>query len=236
VGVFDFLSKWLRSGDGAEETEARDGVESDENDEVEPDAGEILNVEGTDYMYWQSENNRMPHAGFHGQLPQADRPAMRANEVVGYDMLCDYAFSHAAMARDGVLGDFLELGIAPVTEVRWRADIMRQLLDAAPEQPELLDDVAALAAEYGDGDALRAAMEALDTAVTRERVGADVLLERCGRILDAGLSGPGALTGKEADRLREAAGELIDRIEYRGDGSEALARSIERARARLEEG
>ena len=195
------------------EDEPEEAFEQEEETAEAQESDEILKAEGEGFMYWQEENNRMPCGGYHGQKPPADRPALTGSEVAAWDVLTQHGFSRRLMAREGILKDYLALGVSPVTEARWRGAFLRGLMEAAGERPENLDLVAALGAEYGDETALLDAVEALDGTVTSADAPTNHWIKRCERILDAAVNGGFADHDAVLRRTREAVAELVARIE-----------------------
>ena len=138
--------------------------------------------------------------------------AMSPEEVAAWEMLCQHRISHASMLGSDELEDYLALGISPELENRWRAVYEGALLDHYEAQPEGLNEALLMAAEYVEQPLMARVLEALDDAVSAERMPGEVVLDGCRNALitlDTGRFDP-AFTEEARSQLMEIAG----RAEY----------------------
>ena len=165
--------------------------------------------------------------------PEMPKPALTAEQVAARDMIQQYGFRHDRMAQDGVLEDYLALGIDADTERRWYGEYAGQLLAGSAED---LGTALALAAEHGDAALLRSAGNALDEAARGGRILDAEALTLVGALLDALEKEP---FSENEDLLREGrilALELSDALAPRlADAGDGAQDALDRIRYRLED-
>ena len=235
AAFYEVRTGWLaveaREPAGDRDEPSGDGGEADAP-EPEDDDANMLNTLGE--AAWQS-----PPGAFHRGAPTPEI-AMTAEEVAAWDVLAQHGFSHAQMEQDGVIGDYLALGVKPETEVRWRRDYANSALAAFREEgnPAIANAVVRLAVECGDPYALNGALEAMDDAVSAEKIGGMPALEVCANM--AAALGSGAFDADAAflAEARGQVGELVNRLVVRlnvSDPDGAWQKDVAGIRGMLEE-
>ena len=141
-------------------------------------------------------------------------PELTQEEAAALDMLKQYRFSRSAMARDGAQADYETLGVDPAREALWLHEQAEEWLEEAPTDAAALEAVTALAEEYGGWLITRLA-EALDEAVTRERIPDETLLQADARLADLLERFEPTLDADTAEQAWVGCGEIAARIETR---------------------
>jgi len=203
------------------------------DDALEPEDDDVGVLDALGEAAWQSNAGNFYHGA-----PTPD-VAMTAGEVAAWDVLAQHGFSHAQMEKDGVIEDYRALGVKPETEVRWRRDYANSALAAFREEgnPAIANAVVRLAVECGDPYALNGALEAMDDAVSAEKIGGMPALEVCANM--AAALGSGAFDADAAflAEARGQVGELVNRLVVRlnvSDPDGAWQRNVADIRGMLE--
>lgn len=137
--------------------------------------------------------------------------AMSQDEVIAWDMLASHGFSRAALAREGVAGDYERLGVPPELEERWRGAYMNALLSSYEAHPECLDTLLSLIREYSDVTMMDRVIECLDSEIGFEPLPGKVVLTGCLEAIKA--TNSGTFNEDFARETRERLMEIIKRGE-----------------------
>ena len=148
-----------------------------EPDDQLPAETEVIPTEG------EARELDTPFAGLRSAIPviatltpREPGVAMSPDEVIAWDMLRQHGYSRAALAEEGVLADYLALGIRSGLEARWRGEYMEDLLKRYPAG---FDGLLLSIAEYRDVPMLDRAIERLDDSVDVAGIPGETVLNDC---------------------------------------------------------
>lgn len=165
--------------------------------------------------------------------PELPKPALTAEQVAARDMIEQYGFDHGRMAVDGVLEDYLALGIDADTEALWYGEYAERLLKGTAED---LGKALVLAVDNGDAALLCDVGDALDSAVHGWRIRDTEALTLMGKLLDALEKEPFAGDAEALLQGRIHALELSDALASRlADAGDDVQTALYRIRSRLED-
>ena len=108
--------------------------------------------------------------------PRGPGVAMSPDEVIAWDMLRQHGFSRAALMEEGVLPDYLALGVRPALEARWRGEYLEALL---AQYPRGFDGLLLSIVEYRDAPMMDRAIERLDDGVDKAEIPGRTVLADC---------------------------------------------------------
>lgn len=177
--------------------EAREGAQY--ADEAYASAGETRDVP-VNSTYWQAE---------------AAEPMLSADETVARDVFLQHKCSRSLLEKAGLLQEYLQLNPSPISEARWRKDYGDELMRRFDQDPSALDDLIALAGEYGMDDLANRALQRIERHLRQETLNDAEILNMCGRVLSL-LAGEtfADLPGFVA-RKKEQIADMADRLEAR---------------------
>ena len=147
--------------------------------------------------------------------PERRFTALSADETVAKDMFLQYGCSRNRMREDGVLEDYEGLNISLSSEVPWRREYGDQLMLRFDREPELFDELLALAAEYAIEELTDRMLHRIDRHIRQETLPDAEVLEMAGRVAAMLTSGTFADSEGFVGRKCAQISDMADRLEHR---------------------
>ena len=149
--------------------------------------------------------------------------ALTADETVAKDVFMQHGCSRRRMRDEGVLEDYEALHVDPSFELRWLREYANALMLRFSREPEVLDEILELAAEYAMDDLLTRALERIDRHIRQQSLPDGEILNMAGRVLALVVSGTFDEHPEYIQRRKEQVSDMADRLERRleehpGDG------------------
>lgn len=158
-----------------------------------------------------------------GEDPDRRVTALTADETVAKDVFMQHGCSRRRMRDEGVLEDYEALHVDSSFELRWLREYANALMLRFSREPEVLDEILELAAEYAMDDLLTRALERIDRHIRQQSLPDGEILNMAGRVLALVVSGTFDEHPEYIQRRKEQVSDMADRLERRleehpGDG------------------
>lgn len=140
---------------------------------------------------------------------------LSTDETVARDVFMQHKCSRCLLEKAGLLEEYQQLKASPIAEARWKKDYSDRLMRRFDQDPSALDDILALAAEYGMDDLTNRALQRIERHLRQETLNDAEILNMCGRVLALLVSGSFAENPGFIDRKKEQISDMIDRLELR---------------------
>ena len=148
--------------------------------------------------------------------------ALTAGETVAKDVFMQHGCSRRRLEAEGVLEEYEALHADASFELRWLREYANGLMLRFDREPEALDEILDLAAEYAMDDLLTRALERIERHIRQQTLPDGEILNMAGRVLALAASGAFADQPAFVQRKREQVSDIADRLEQRlkeqGDG------------------
>lgn len=141
--------------------------------------------------------------------------ALTANETVAKDVFWQHGCSRKRLEQENLLEEYNQLDVSPFAEMRWLREYANTLILRFDRDPEVLDEILELSAEYGMDDLLSRALERIDRHIRQETLPAEEILNMAGRLLALVTSGEFEGQPGYVQRKREQVSDIADRLEHR---------------------
>ena len=141
--------------------------------------------------------------------------ALTADETVARDVFMQHGCSRKRMRDEGVLEEYEALRVDSSFELRWLRDYANALMLRFSREPEALDEILDLAAEYAMDDLLTRALERIDRHIRQQSLPDAEILNMAGRVLALVVSGTFDEHPDYVRRRREQVSDMADRLEVR---------------------
>ena len=115
--------------------------------------------------------------------------SLTADETVAKDVFMQHGCSRKRMRDEGVLEEYEALRVDSSFELRWLREYANALMLRFSREPEALDEILELAAEYAMDDLLTRALERIDRHIRRQTLPDVEILNMAGRVLALVVSG-----------------------------------------------
>ena len=141
--------------------------------------------------------------------------ALTADETVARDVFMQHGCSRKRMRDEGVLEAYEALHVDASFELRWLREYANALMLRFGREPETLDEILDLAAEYAMDDLLTRALERIDRHIRQQSLPDAEILNMAGRVLALVVSGTFDEHPDYLRRRREQVSDMADRLEAR---------------------
>ena len=141
--------------------------------------------------------------------------ALTADETVARDVFMQHGCSRKRMREEGVLEAYEALHVDASFELRWLREYANALMLRFGREPEALDEILDLAAEYAMDDLLTRALERIDRHIRQQSLPDAEILNMAGRVLALVTSGTFDEHPDYLRRRREQVSDMADRLEAR---------------------
>lgn len=151
------------------------------------------------------------------------RPAV--DEETARRLFIAHHCSRSLMREDGVLEQYDAIGVDSSAESRWLREYADTLIRRFDREPEALDDILRLAAEYAHAEILDRAIMRVDRHIRQQSLSGEELLGMLGRMVALLKSGCFDENLGYVSRKLEQLREMLDRIEA-GTGESETVRML----------
>ena len=141
--------------------------------------------------------------------------SLTADETVAKDVFMQHGCSRKRMRDEGVLEEYEALRVDSSFELRWLREYANALMLRFSREPEALDEILELAAEYAMDDLLTRALERIDRHIRQQSLSDVEILNMAGRVLALVVSGTFDEHPDYVRRRREQVSDMADRLEVR---------------------
>ena len=141
--------------------------------------------------------------------------ALTADETVARDVFVQHGCSRKRMRDEGVLEEYEALHVDASFELRWLREYANALMLRFGREPEALDEILDLAAEYAMDDLLTRALERIDRHIRQQSLPDAEILNMAGRVLALVVSGTFDEHPDYVQRRKEQVSDMADRLEAR---------------------
>ena len=141
--------------------------------------------------------------------------ALTADETVARDVFVQHGCSRKRMREEGVLEAYEALHVDASFELRWLREYANALMLRFGREPETLDEILDLAAEYAMDDLLTRALERIDRHIRQQSLPDAEILNMAGRVLALVVSGTFDEHPDFMRRRKEQVSDMADRLEAR---------------------
>ena len=141
--------------------------------------------------------------------------ALTADEIVARDVFVQHGCSRKRMRDEGVLEEYEALHVDASFELRWLREYANALMLRFGREPEALDEILDLAAEYAMDDLLTRALERIDRHIRQQSLPDAEILNMAGRVLALVVSGTFDEHPDFMQRRKEQVSDMADRLEAR---------------------
>lgn len=141
--------------------------------------------------------------------------SLTADETVAKDVFMQHGCSRKRMRDEGVLEEYEALRVDSSFELRWLREYANALMLRFSREPEALDEILELAAEYAMDDLLTRALERIDRHIRQQSLPDVEILNMAGRVLALVVSGIFDEHPDYVRRRREQVSDMADRLEVR---------------------
>ena len=141
--------------------------------------------------------------------------ALTADETVARDVFMQHGCSRKRMREEGVLEAYEALHVDASFELRWLREYANALMLRFGREPEALDEILDLAAEYAMDDLLTRALERIDRHIRQQSLPDAEILNMAGRVLALVVSGTFDEHPDFMRRRKEQVSDMADRLEAR---------------------
>lgn len=145
--------------------------------------------------------------------------SLTADETVAKDVFMQHGCSRKRMRDEGVLEEYEALRVDSSFELRWLREYANALMLRFSWEPEVLDEILDLAAEYAMDDLLTRALERVDRHIRQQSLPDVEILNMAGRVLALVVSGIFDEHPDYVRRRREQVSDMADRLEVRLRGT-----------------
>ncbi len=146
------------------------------------------------------------------------------DETVARDIFIGCGCSYNRLREEGLLEGYQKLNPSSISEERWKREYASRLMQSFDQEPEILGDLLALAAEYAMDDLLSRALERIERHIRQQTLPCAKILDMCGQVLAVLTSG--AFDGNEGFiwRRKQQILDMANRLEVSleqdpGDGA-----------------
>lgn len=148
--------------------------------------------------------------------PDGDGPAYSyADETAAREMFTQYGCSRKRMREAGVLDGYEAYHVDSSSEQIWLRRYGNELIVRFSHDPDTLDEILNLAAEYAMEELLIRALERIDRHIRRQSLSDVEILNMAGRVLALVVSGTFDEHPDFVQRRREQVADMADRLEMR---------------------
>ena len=147
--------------------------------------------------------------------PEAVYTALSADETVAKDIFFQHGCLRSRMRDEGILEEYEKLHVSPSSEMAWVRDYGDELMRRFDRDPEALDELLALAAEYESEMLIDRALQRIDRHIRQETLPDEEILDMAGRALALLTSGAFDASGGFVNRKRTQVSDMADRLEHR---------------------
>ena len=141
--------------------------------------------------------------------------SLTADETVARDVFMQHGCSRKRLRDEGVLEEYEALRVDSSFELRWLREYANALMLRFSREPEALDEILELAAEYAMDDLLTRALERIDRHIRQQSLPDVEILNMAGRVLALVVSGTFDEHPDYVRRRREQVLDMADRLEAR---------------------
>ena len=141
--------------------------------------------------------------------------SLTADETVARDVFMQHGCSRKRLRDEGVLEEYEALRVDSSFELRWLREYANALMLRFSREPEALDEILELAAEYAMDDLLTRALERVDRHIRQQSLPDVEILNMAGRVLALVVSGTFDEHPDYVRRRREQVSDMADRLEVR---------------------
>lgn len=153
-----------------------------------------------------------------------------ADETVARDIFMGCGCSRNRLREEGLLEGYEKLRPSPVSEERWKREYASRLMRSFDQEPDILKDILALAAEYSMDDLLSRALERIERHIRQQTLPWSDILNMCGQVLATLTSGAFDENEGFIQRRKQQILEMADRLEAhlrQQAGEESWRQSLE---------
>lgn len=136
-----------------------------------------------------------------------------ADETVARDLFMGCGCSRNRLREEGLLEGYEKLRPSPVSEERWKREYASRLMYSFDQEPDILKDILALAAEYSMDDLLSRALERIERHIRQQTLPWSEILNMCGQVLATLTSGAFDENEGFVQRRKQQILEMADRLE-----------------------
>lgn len=179
---------------------------------------------------WQAETAAQDMGAGEAKTPEPPTAEETVDVPAARDMFFKYGCSHKRMREVGVLEEYEELRGDASTEQLWLLQRGNALILRFSREPEALDEILDLAAEYALDELLTRALERIDRHIRQQSLPDTQILNMAGRVLALVMSGIFDEHPDFVQRRKAQVSDMTDRLEVRlreqepgGDWQKTLA-------------
>ena len=150
-----------------------------------------------------------------GEAGPAFDPAPAADEAEAKDLFLRHGCSRLRLREAGLLDEYAQMRVTPSTEAAWVRDYGDWLMRRFDRDPEVLDELLALSAEYASPELIDRTLQRIDRHIRQETLPDAEILGMAGRALAMLSSGAFDGSGGFLNRKRAQVSDMADRLEGR---------------------
>ena len=151
--------------------------------------------------------------------PEEDREqvyaAQNRDEAAAKEMFFRHGCSRSRLREAGLMEEYEKLRVTPSTEMAWARDYGDALIRRFDREPEALDELLALSAEYASSELIDRTLQRIDRHIRQQTLPDHEILDMAGRALAMLTSGAFDGSGGFVSRKRAQVSEMADRLEQR---------------------
>lgn len=141
--------------------------------------------------------------------------SLTADETVAKDIFWQHNCSRKRLAKENMLEEYQQMGVNAYVELRWLREYGNTLMQRFDRNPDALDDILELCAEYGMDDLLSRTLERIERHIRQESLPETEILNMAGRVLALTTSGVFDDQPDYVRRKRSQVSDIADRMEHR---------------------
>ena len=142
--------------------------------------------------------------------------ALSADETVAKDIFLQHGCSRARLRAEGMLEEYEKLNPSPSSEMAWVRDYGDGLMRRFDREPEVLDELLTLAAEYESETLIDRTLQRIERHIRQETLPNAEILDMAGRALamltSGAYDGSGGFLGRKIDQVADMADRLEQRL------------------------